>query len=369
VKFNEQVEFLFQAWFDDTKQTVAILGPPGIGKTAAGREVAQRMTSYITSVDASLGKAVCEVVDLSSCMPEDILGLPWREESVTKYCPPEWLHAVCDPKAYGVLILDDLPAASTGVQVAARQISLERRVHGHKISDRILVLVTGNRREDKSAASTLPAHFRNSVLMLQLQPDLETWMNWYGEQKGYDDLITSYLQWRVGNFSKLPKDADQQGSFATPRTWSMLGKMCKVAKKQGVLFDVASGLVGEGCAVELVAFDKMRNSLVSPAKVLENPQEALPDIGTINSPDRMVAMVTGIAELSANRGKANQHVSAFLKALAYITRQNNEYVAVGINTYRAKGGSPNALIKAIPRLRESDENVAEMVKTLREALS
>jgi len=369
MKFNEQVEFLFHAWFDDTKQTICLLGPPGIGKTAAGREVAKKMTDYVSGVDASHGEAVCEVVDLSSCMPEDILGLPWREGNVTKYCPPEWLHAVCDPKAYGVLILDDLPAASTAVQVAARQISLERRVHGHKISDRILVLVTGNRREDKSAASTLPAHFRNSVLMLQLQPDLETWMHWYSQQKGHDNLIPSYLQWRVGNFSKLPKDADQHGSFATPRTWSMLGKMCKVAKDQQVFFDVACGLVGEGCATELVAFDKMKNALVSPAAVLENPEKAIPDLSTINAPDRMVAMVTGIAEMSAQRGKAKGHVTAFLKALAYITRQNNEYVAVGINTYRAKGGSPNALIREIPALRDKDQNVADMVTTLREALS
>jgi len=369
MKFDEQVEFLFHAWLDDTKQTVCTLGPPGIGKTAVGRDLADRMTSFVTDVDATHGEAVCAVVDLSSCLPEDLMGLPFREGEITKYCPAEWLYEVCNSKAYGILILDDLPAASRDVQVAARQISLERRVHSHKVSDRILILVTGNRREDKSAASTLPAHFRNSVLMLELQPDLEMWMKWYATQE-FDPLIPAYLQWRVGNFSKLPKDADKNGSFATPRTWAMLGKMCPVAKKQSVLFDVAAGLVGEGVATELVAFDKMKNALVSPAKVLENPRKNLPDISTISgSPDKMVAMVTGIADLSAQRGKAKAHVTAFLSALAYITQQDNEYVAVGINTYRAKGGSANALVREVGELRKSNPDVASMVEVLKGALS
>ena len=136
--FDNVVNCLFKMWVSsvekgDKPQTVTLLGAPGIGKTSAARELSRRMTDHMKARGVER-ESVCQVRDLSSSLPEDLGGLPFRDGEMTKYAPQTWMAKVCDPDAYGVLVLDDLPAASTAVQVAARQISLEHRVHDAHIS-------------------------------------------------------------------------------------------------------------------------------------------------------------------------------------------------------------------------------------------
>lgn len=372
--FKSTVNVLFELWRDAVEndripQTVTLLGSPGIGKTSAARALGKRMTEYMRQKGADRD-AVCEVRDLSSSLPEDLGGLPYRDGDTTRYAPQSMIRNVCDEEAYGVLVLDDLPAASTAVQVASRQISLEHRVHDHHISKRVMVIVTGNRKEDKSAAATLPAHFRNSVLMLTVEPSFDGWEEWYFDS-GLDSLIPQFLRFRPNYFSMLPKDADGNGSFATPRTWAMLANALNVAKKTDTLYAVASGLVGEGVTKELVAFDMLKSQLVSPDKVLADPQGALPDRSVLNGPDRMIAMVCGLADAAIIKAadtkvKGNLAYVQYLCALAYVTETNREYVATSISTFTAHKGNFRKLLDSVPEARAKEPRVAAMLAKLAE---
>jgi hypothetical protein len=361
--FDSITSTLFEMWLaglaDNNLQTVCLLGAPGIGKTSAARELAVQMTEHRRKSDPNAKQAVSRVLDLSSMLPEDLGGLPYAKDRgdgrVTKYAPPEWLAEICEPDAYGVLVFDDLPAASTAIQVASRQASLERRVHDHRIAPGVMIVVTGNRREDKSAASTLPAHFRNSVMILTVEPDFKRWETWYHDQ-GYDSLVTQFLTYRSAHFSHLPADADSVGAFATPRTWSMLGRLIPTGRKTGTLRDMAAGLVGEGVTTELMAFELVRSQLVAPEKVLADPEGALPNAkATLNSPDRMIAMVTGLADAAIHKaaqktgGKAYEE---YLKALAYVTDAGGrEYVATSITTFIAHRGNFRKLKDAVNNVK------------------
>jgi hypothetical protein len=270
VRYNKLNNLMFQMWLyslesGEPQQTTCLLGPPGIGKTSSGRTLADAMQAQVTS-DKALQKrifgrtlsgdedapqAACVELDLSSMLPEDLNGLPFRQEVenadpdeavtqfVTRFAAHEWLHKLCSPSAYGVLILDDLPAAAPMMQVAARQISLERRVHDHRLSPNVFIIVTGNRREDKSAASTLPAHFRNSVFLTDVQLDVDEWAKWYGRNERRSPLIPAFLRWRLDKLSMLPKDADDRGAFATPRTWAKLGSLYTVAEATSSVLEVS----------------------------------------------------------------------------------------------------------------------------------
>ena len=373
MNFDSTVNTLFRMWTHAMEkgqkpQTVTLLGAPGIGKTSAARELSRRMTEYMNAKGVS-HSAVCQVRDLSSSLPEDLGGLPYRDGAETKYAPQSWMATVCDKDAYGVLVLDDLPAASTAVQVASRQISLEHRVHDHHISNKVMVIVTGNRREDKSAASTLPAHFRNSVLLLPVEPDKKGWETWYHDQ-GYDALVTQFLTFRPSHFSQLPKDADANGAFATPRTWSMLGSLIAVGRETGTLRDMAAGLVGEGVTTELMAFELVRNELVDPMKVLADPENALPNPkATLNSPDKMIAMVTGLADAAitkANSGTkaAPKAYEEYLKALAYVCAAGgNEYVSTSVTTFISHRGNFRKLKDAVT-VSSTDHRVKGMLAAL-----
>lgn len=381
---NHLVDTMFNMWVSaiesgQPQQTVCLLGPPGIGKTMSGRQLAERMTAYMQAKHPRkegepYPAATCRINDLSSMLPEDLLGLPFRKGGLTQYCPHEWLAQLCEPEAYGVLVLDDLPASPPALQVASRQLSLERRVHDHHLSDRVFIIVTGNRREDKSAASTLPAHFRNSVLMLEVQPDLEEWATWYGKQPYHHPMVPAFLRWKVERLSTLPKDADKRGVFATPRTWTMLGRQYEVAQRSNALLEIARGLVGEGIASEFKAFIDVRAELVPPDKVLRDPKAALPNPRQqLNSIDRMIAMSTALGEVAAvwtkeadapdksessptlggpegdnrsNRKKRAQDAPLqLLRALSWVTAHQREYVAAGIYTYLNNGGNQTQLVK------------------------
>lgn len=348
--------------------TLTLLGPPGVGKSAAGADIARRMTEEVQAQYPSAPEAVMVALDLSSMLPEDLMGLPFRDGEVTRYCPQSWLAPFCKPDAYGVLLLDDLPAAAAQVQVACRQVSLDRRVHEMKIAPGVLIVVTGNRREDKSAATTLPAHFRNSVCLLPFSPDFTGWESWYMEQ-GFDTDVPAFLHYKMDHFSRLPKDADKRGAFATPRTWSMLGRLAAAVPEED-LVEVACGLVGEGVASEFAAFRMLRRELVDPERVLENPKRAVPDLGVLRDMDRIIAMATGLGEVAARRakGKSSQEtLTKYLRALSYITSTQREYVSVSISTFTACKGQMKDLLSAA-RKGNKDPDIRSLIDYLSKTL-
>lgn len=372
MKMKEMAELIYSQFEDGDRTPITLLGPPGIGKTSVGREVADLMTQRM---GAQRGEpALCEEIDLSSKLPEDIGGLPFRETTggipVTRYAIVEEMARLCEPDAYGVLILDDLPAAAPSVQVAARQIVLERRVNQFQLSDGIIILVTGNRREDKASASTLPAHFRNSVCLMSVEPELEEWCIWYGKQPNLSRNVPSFLRYRPTHLSKLPKEADKLGAFATPRTWAKLGSMWDTSHKLGFGLETATGLVGEGPAIEFLAYVNVKSQLVNPAEVLRDPAKAIPDPSVeLRSPDRAYAMITGLAETAAQWSKDGKKGTglSFLQAVGHCCVGNKEYCSVAINTYTAEGGKLDHLLQGA-RANMTDPNVLFVINFLRKGL-
>jgi hypothetical protein len=392
MRYNALTNLMLKMWRGGlvngtAQQTVCLLGNPGIGKTSTNRSLVAMMTEAVRS-DKSLQKlifgedvpseipaAISQELDLSSMLPEDLNGLPFRQGDTTRFCAHEWLHRLCQPGAYGCLVLDDLPAASPMMQVAARQCALERRIHQHFLAPGVFVIVTGNRREDKSAASTLPAHFRNSVMLMDVDIDVEEWAKWYGKQPHHDPVVAAYLRWQESKLTMLPKDADKRGAFATPRTWTKLGAQFRVAEEADALFDVASGLVGEGVATEFCAFVKVRSQLVDPVKVFDDPQKAMKNPGKSlgGAPDKLVAMATSLGEIAARRSKSGKGKDKseaplkLLRALAWTTQDHREYCGTGVSTFISNGGSLPDLVR-VAREHRGDPVIGKLLSFLKSAL-
>lgn len=384
MNFNGIVDCCFRMWKHSLENgeepiTVTVLGPPGTGKTSAGRHLATRMTEFVQQKNPNAAPAILVpggALDLSSMLPEDLMGMPDTKDidprtgkRVTKYIPQSWLAPFCEEGAYGVLILDDLPAAGGQVQVACRQVSLERRIHDMKLAPGVFVIVTGNRREDKSAASTLPAHFRNSVMLLPYSPDFVGWEQWY-MSRGYDTDVPAFLNYRPNFFSCLPKDADKRGAFATPRSWSLLGKALGGLAEDDVM-EAAAGLVGQGVASEYAAFRMLRRELVSPEEVLANPERALPDLNILSSPDRYISLATGLGELAARKAKGRESqavLTKYLQAVSYVTSRKREYASVSVSTFRACDGTMKDLLVAA-RLGNKDPAIRSLIQYLHETIN
>ena len=344
------------------KQSMLMSGPPGIGKTALAEQVG-----------ANLGAdAIIEVRDLCSHLPEDLLGLPFRDGEQTIYAPPSWLHRLSKPGVKGVLVRDDLGAASPAVQTAAFKLVLQRQSGDCILSDNVKIIATTNRKEDKSGATTLPAALRNRCCITELDVDPDEWCLW-ATQNGVPGDVTAFIRFKPGALSHLPKDADKVGAFATPRTWTMTGYALEAAKATEAVYDVAAGLLGEGNAVEFTAFVRLRAEIPDPKAVLLNPKKELPNPPRASEPDRLVAIVTALAEhaapMSQERTALGKRIpELFLRAVAHVTTSGREYASAAILTYAANNGNVNALIKAATA-GKNDPELAPFLDHLRAALN
>lgn len=350
--------------------------------TSSGKEAANAMTRIMRGLNGpDYPEALFLALDLSSMLPEDLGGIPKVEpqgdKMVTSFAVQKKLAPFCEEGAYGVLVLDDITQAAPAVQVAARQTVLFRTIGDYKLARDVFLMVTGNRREDKSNASTLPAHFRNSCGILNIETDLDEWCEWYGKQEKHNPVIASFLRYRPSHLAKTPADADQAGAFATPRSWAKLGRTMDTTPAD-VLLEWMQGLVGEGVAVELRSFMNTRAQLVDPAAVLADPEKALPNPGVLDSPDKAFAMITGLGEISAMRrvaadkkGDTRAIVECgrqLMRAMSWASkgdgrRSNREYIAVAVSTYTSNGGAINDLVQAA-RLHRQDPLVASALEFL-----
>lgn len=316
------------------KQTIFLLGPPGIGKSSVAKEVARRNADEQIDV---------VIVDLSNCLPEDLNGLPKTDGDVMKFIPDEWLHKLCSPEANAILVLDDLAAASSSIQVATRQLALDRRIHNHVLGPKVTIIVTGNRATDRAKASMLPSHFRNSVLQIVMEPDFDSWSAWYRAQAPRVNLLVlAFLVFAPKHFSTLPSDADELGSFATPRTWAMLGQLLPIImplQDETILHETVVGLVGTGVGSEFLSFLRLQKDIIPPADILRDPQAAIPNPEQVER-SLLVAFCYSIVSAVVTHGAEGgfYNLSNLVAALLHLTQNKRDIFSFSFFLVESLGG-------------------------------
>ena len=115
MRVGEIADFCLDMWDAGIKTPVMLLGPPGIGKSSIGQVIADKMTEQVQKDNPGAPPALHQILDLSTMLPEDLLGLPWRNGDVTDYAAHRWVAANCERGAYGVLVVDDITQAAPSV--------------------------------------------------------------------------------------------------------------------------------------------------------------------------------------------------------------------------------------------------------------
>ena len=89
----------------------------------------------------------------------------------------------------------------------------------------------------------------------------------------------------------------------------------------------------------------------------------------VAEPDRLVAIATGLGEVSAHAARKDGAgaASRFLRALAHVTRDSREYALAGVATWRDFGGTTEVLFRGAEDASR-DRKVADLLKHLRTSL-
>jgi hypothetical protein len=242
------------------RRPVLIEGSPGIGKTSIPKAVANRLGwQYIERHPPLM-------------LVEDF-GIPKLGTDVIEYVLPWWYPAKgsrWDNGTPGVLCFDDMAQGSADLQKVVANIIQARELHGAPMSDDWTVVMTGNRVEDRAGANKLLSHFRNRLTAINMEVSPQDWHEW-ASAAGVHLHVRSFLRWKESMLNKF--DPAQQAN-PTPRQWAEA-----ISPQIGVILPEAeletfAGSIGEGAAIEFVAFSKVMQTLPSLDAAILNPKTA-----------------------------------------------------------------------------------------------
>ena len=199
-------------------ESVLLLAPPGVGKSAAVEQAAKEAGLVVRSL---LGTQIA---------PEDVSGVPKLINDRAVFCPPRRLLPE-DNKPF-CLFLDELPAAPPDVQKAFYSLLLERRVGEYHLPRGTWVVAAGNRSEDRALVRTLSSALVNRVFVIAVRVDAAEWFAW-AENAGIRAEIRGFIRF-VPPALQRPVPPDPV-PFSTPRSWAMLSRDLDLAERGGHL--------------------------------------------------------------------------------------------------------------------------------------
>lgn len=233
------------------KRTPAIWGPPGIGKSSLGREIAKELGCEIVVLDAPL------------LQPFDYaIAVPDHSEKKVKLYDCGYLPQ----KGPVVVLVEDLPHAKSYQMIPLMQIILDRRIGNLKFADDVYFIITGNREEDLADVNFIPSPLLNRIIHLNLEVNFEEWEKW-AKSSGINEKVIAFLKSSPQYFLELPSEG--QKAFATPRSWHAFSDILNVGvENEEELRIIAYGCIGPKAGSSFMGWWKYFQSL-NPKEIIE----------------------------------------------------------------------------------------------------
>ena len=218
----------------ESKRSVMLWGPPGVGKSSIVAAVAREHAMQLVDLR------------LSQLAPTDLRGLPVADGAVSRWLPPEFLPVA----GRGILFLDELNMAPPALQGIAQQLILDRRVGAYCVPRDWCVWAAGNRKEDRASVFDMPAPLANRFLHFQVEPDFESFRIWAGAN-GVHEQVLAFLAFRP---ALLHKPDPKSPAWPSCRSWEFASELHAASMQ-------VAPAVGEGAAAEFQAFCKLYQNI------------------------------------------------------------------------------------------------------------
>jgi len=288
------------------KVVPCILGKPGMGKSDICIQTAKEL---------GIPKERILVVHINNHEVVDFTGVPSVTDGMTKFNPTEMFYKFRTGTGKGMIVLEEVAQSSPHHQTWAAGFTLERSTATFELDDNVVIMVTGNRTEDKSGAKEMLRHFLDRVMVLEADDSLDDWCGWAIENdvpaKG-----VAFIRFRKELLNQF--DPSQRKS-PTQRGWTKLFKEVPMSLPNNLYLAAAEGIVGKGAAAEWVAAKDMMDKMPSVDAIRLNPESyELP-----KEPSIMYAVVTSMSMSVTDTG--------FDRDMKYIGRMSSEYQMVYVS--------------------------------------
>ena len=269
-QLNEQIKISYA-----TKTPLFIWGGTGIGKSQVIKKTAQEIAEaekldFIE--DTSNPKAFGFLdIRISQLEPSDFRGLPIQnlQTKTTDWLIPSWLPT--DKESKGLIFFDEINLSPPSIQAVAYQLILDRRIGDYILPNGWLIVSAGNRIEDKCSVFEMSSALCNRFLHATLQtPSVESWTKWAIENE-VDGRIISFLNWKPSSFNRSG-ERNKDKAFSTPRSWAFCSRLIEGRTDNNLLTRLTSSAVGEGTALEFIAFMKLQTK-IDIESILKNPSQ------------------------------------------------------------------------------------------------
>jgi hypothetical protein len=368
LKPSQLAPFLRDMWTNHPQEPVLLTGRTGLGKSAITKAVARSVFQDGGYQDIRLaGKEPTDLV--GAMVPVNFEKKPARKTrssktaeegtektaelfetasganqfitpGITTFFPPADMPYENVPgfQKEGVLALDEFLQAPPSVLNLAYSLVYDRMAGQNKLREGWRLIAMGNLREEKTFQEEIPEPLRGRFTHVQLEQDLNDYINFYLEDIPGEFIIPAFLQFTPAALHEA--DPDGTGGFPCPRSWSRSGRYLQ-AKGDFVEAKVA-GSIGEKTFATLSAFMQImtdQNQKIPADKALQDPSKL--DVNPAN-PGLAWAHATRIAGhvreqvLAGNHKVFGQGMKFFIHP---IWKQNLETGRLGLRMMKESLGA------------------------------
>ena len=275
-----------------------LMGASGIGKSAV-----------INDMAAERGLPVIDL-RLAQCDPTDLRGVPSVTGDRTHWnIPAMFPDAKESPN--GILFLDEITSAPPSVQAIAYQLVLDRAQGEYKLPDGWMIVLAGNRQNDRGVTFAMAAPLMNRMTVLEVDTVLEDVMS-YGAEHGLDPRVMAFVSDRADLLHKFDKDSYGK-QFPTPRGWFAVSDKLPMDFDPITRVELLKGDVGHEAAVAFEQFLRVWETMPSISKIFTDPED-------VEVPKELNVRYCVAMGLSARMDKDN-----FNNAWKYIQRLPREF--------------------------------------------
>jgi len=218
------------------QRPVLLIGPPGIGKTAIMKQIAEACGCGLVAYS------------MTHHTRQSAIGLPFIskkvyggvERQVTEYTMSEIVAAIYDymnetGRRSGILFLDEINCVSETLTPVMLQLLQNKTFGNVPLPEDWIIVAAGNPPEYNKSVRELDMVTLDRVKHIEVSADLKVWQR-YAVDQGVHPAVRTYLSAWPDHFYRI-KETDRGLLFVTARGWEDMSLMLGAMEEDGVQVD------------------------------------------------------------------------------------------------------------------------------------